>query len=131
MLGVILFLVLSGFLISYLLFKEQDTTRDIGIKKFYLRRILRIWPLYFFVIGFALFVLPYVTFLIYPGAVKLSMETKFYKALPLYLLFLPNYVLVSIATIPFCSQTWSIGVEEQFYLIWPALNKLFKNKLTM
>jgi peptidoglycan/LPS O-acetylase OafA/YrhL len=131
MLGVILFLVLSGFLISYLLFKEQDTTRDIGIKKFYLRRILRIWPLYFFVIGLALFVLPYVTFLIYPGAVKLSMETKFYKALPLYLLFLPNYVLVSIATIPFCSQTWSIGVEEQFYLIWPALNKLFKNKLTI
>lgn len=72
MLGVILFLVLSGFLISYLLFKEQDATCDIGIKKFYLRRILRIWPLYFFVIGLALFVLPYITFLIYPGACEIK-----------------------------------------------------------
>lgn len=129
MLGVILFFVLSGFLISYLFFREQSNTGDINIRKFYIRRILRIWPLYFFIILLSLFVLPYIQFLHYPGAAFLDMETKIYKALPLYMLFLPNLVMVAINSIPFCSQTWSIGVEEQFYLIWPILNKYFKSKL--
>ncbi len=48
LLGVNLFFVLSGFLISYLLMEEQRRTNTINIKNFYIRRILRIWPLYFF-----------------------------------------------------------------------------------
>ena len=53
-LGVVFFFVLSGFLITYLLLEEKTTTNTINIKKFYLRRILRIWPLYIriFVAGF-------------------------------------------------------------------------------
>lgn len=129
MLGVILFFVLSGFLISYLFFKEQDHTNSIDIKKFYVRRILRIWPLYFFLVLISLFILPYLPFMQYPGAAQLDLETKFFKVLPLYIIFLPNLVMVAINTIPFCSQTWSIGVEEQFYLIWPLLNKYFKSKI--
>src|SRR6267378_8187081 len=46
-LGVTLFFVLSGFLISYLLLKEKEVSGSIAIRKFYGRRILRIWPLYF------------------------------------------------------------------------------------
>lgn len=128
-LGVILFFVLSGFLISYLLFKEEAETNSINIKGFYMRRIFRIWPLYFLIIVLALFVFPCIEILKYPNAVELSMSLKLFKALPMYIFFLPNLVLVAIAVIPFCSQTWSIGAEEQFYMIWPVLNKFIKNKL--
>ena len=129
MLGVILFFVLSGFLISFLFFNELKQTQTISIKKFYTRRIIRIWPLYFFIILISLFILPNLSFMYYPGAAVLDMDTKIYKVLPLYILFLPNLVVVAINSIPFCSQSWSIGVEEQFYLIWPILNKFIKNKL--
>jgi peptidoglycan/LPS O-acetylase OafA/YrhL len=47
--GVVLFFVLSGFLITYLLFEEKEKFGKIEIKKFYFRRILRIWPLYYLV----------------------------------------------------------------------------------
>ena len=46
--GVTMFFVLSGFLITYLLIQEKDITNNISIQRFYIRRILRIWPLYFF-----------------------------------------------------------------------------------
>src|SRR3989344_4809022 len=54
--SVICFFVLSGFLITYLLLKEKEKIGTVKIKEFYIRRILRIWPLYFFVafIGFVL-----------------------------------------------------------------------------
>ena len=46
--GVTMFFVLSGFLITFLLLKEKKQSNKISIKKFYIRRILRIWPLYYF-----------------------------------------------------------------------------------
>ena len=54
-LGVSLFFVLSGFLISYLLLQEKKDTGDISIKNFYVRRILRIWPLYYITVILAFF----------------------------------------------------------------------------
>mgnify|MGYP000751166612 CR=1 FL=1 len=51
-LGVALFFVLSGFLITYLLLAEKQKTGTIAIRKFYIRRVLRIWPLYFLIVGF-------------------------------------------------------------------------------
>jgi peptidoglycan/LPS O-acetylase OafA/YrhL len=45
--------------------------------------------------------------------------------------FLPNLVLLLFGTIPYASQTWSIGAEEQFYIVWPLLNKKIKNKLKL
>src|SRR5688572_14220839 len=53
------FFVLSGFLISYLLFEEDKRKGEINVKHFYVRRILRIWPLYFLIVSICLFVLPY------------------------------------------------------------------------
>jgi len=57
-LGVIVFFVLSGFLITHLLLEERTRTGQISLSKFYLRRALRIWPLYFAVLGVYVFVLP-------------------------------------------------------------------------
>jgi peptidoglycan/LPS O-acetylase OafA/YrhL len=127
-LGVVLFFVLSGFLISYLLFKEQEMTQTISIKDFYIRRILRIWPLYFLIVFSALFFFPFIDFFTleqYPRSVV--WDNLFYKV-ALFVLLLPNAVLEVLGLIPYASQTWSIGAEEQFYLAWPALNKAVKNK---
>src|ERR1700741_1236659 len=48
--GVVLFFVLSGFLITYLLLTEENTFKKISVRQFYMRRILRIWPLYFLIV---------------------------------------------------------------------------------
>lgn len=60
--GVTIFFVLSGFLITCLLLQEQVTKNVIAIKKFYLRRILRIWPLYFFIVVLSFWVLNNMSF---------------------------------------------------------------------
>ena len=59
-LAVTFFFVLSGFLISYLLLKEQFGKGTISVKKFYFRRVLRIWPLYFLLILIGTLLLPYI-----------------------------------------------------------------------
>ena len=53
------------------------------------------------------------------------------KTLLPYLLFLPNIVLYTFGIAMFASHTWSIGTEEQFYIIWPLLFRRFKNKLAL
>jgi len=125
-LGVVLFFVLSGFLITYLLLEEENRTNTIAVKNFYLRRILRIWPLYFFIVTLALFILPNLSLFILPEYDKATI----YKDLPskifLYLFFLPNLVSPIFGVVPYASLTWSIGTEEQFYLIWPPILKFFK-----
>lgn len=127
-LGVVLFFVLSGFLITYLLLVEEKETNTIAVKKFYIRRMLRIWPLYYIIVGLSFFVLPEFSFLsIAPFTEKIG--EHFYTKLFLFLFFLPNIALVCFAPIPFASQTWSVGVEEQFYIIWPIIMKKIKNKI--
>jgi len=114
-LGVILFFVISGFLITSLLLQEEVSNKSINIKKFYLRRILRIWPLYYLILFISVILFDY----------RPEAHTIF-----LYLTIFPNiarslnydYWLVS-------PQIWSIGVEEQFYLVWPWLIKFIKSRL--
>ncbi len=60
-LGVYFFFVLSGFLITYLLLVEKAKTKTVAVKKFYVRRILRIWPLYYLIVILGFFVIPYFT----------------------------------------------------------------------
>ena len=127
-LGVVLFFVLSGFLISYLLFAEKEVTGTISIKDFYIRRMLRIWPLYFLIVLAAFFVFPFVPILALPNFPQSVVWQNLFAKLALYAVFLPNVVLHMLGLIPYASQVWSIGAEEQFYLIWPGLNKLVKNK---
>ena len=125
--GVTLFFVLSVYLITYLLFAEQDHKGRISLKQFYIRRLLRIWPLYFLIIGIAFFITPEINFLKINHLTDYVHDNFILKIL-LYVFFLPNLALVLFPIIPFASHLWSIGYEEQFYIIWPILIKKIKNK---
>ena len=109
--GYTLFFTLSGFLITYTLLREQDLTGRINFKKFYLRRILRIWPLYY-----AVLIFEYLTHPIPTTGVVIPMT--------LSLLMLPNLSIVLYPKIYLALWTWAIGVHEQFYLLWPWLLRL-------
>jgi len=127
-LGVIFFFVLSGFLITYLLLEEKKVAGTIQVKKFYIRRILRIWPLYYFVVILGFFILPHLTFMDIPF-LKMHMQDNFWLNFALYVLMLPNLAFAMFFAVPHIGQTWSIGVEEQFYILWPWLVKYSKNIL--
>lgn len=128
-LGVILFFSLSGFLITYLLLMEKTHTHKVSIVDFYIRRVLRIWPLYFFLILLGLFVFPSVSFLSIGTASKSMPSGDWWTMVALYLAILPNVAVKLFPAVAFIGHTWSIGVEEQFYYIWPWLVKLSKNIL--
>lgn len=127
-LGVIFFFVLSGFLITYLLLKEKAVTSTVAVKKFYLRRILRIWPLYYLIVLLGFLVLPHINAIDNPYLNKF-LDNNFGQNFMLYLLFLPNLAFSIFAAVPHIGQTWSIGVEEQFYVLWPLIVKFSKNVL--
>lgn len=109
-LGVDLFFVLSGFLITHLLIKEKRTKGSISLSKFYVRRTLRIFPLYY---GYLLVLLVWTAVTHSP---KLSMMLS---SLPYYLLYISNWMPAE--KYHFFHRAWSLAVEEQFYLLWPAL----------
>jgi peptidoglycan/LPS O-acetylase OafA/YrhL len=126
-LGVVFFFVLSGFLITFLLLKEKEQNNSIAIKKFYLRRALRIWPLYYLIFILGFFVLPYLDFFAVPGQDNFFQQ-NFWGNLTLYAFFMPNLAFAIYTTaVPNIGQSWSIGVEEQFYLLWPLLIRKSKN----
>lgn len=116
--GVTLFFTLSGFLITYLLLKEKKATSSINIQHFYIRRILRIWPLYYLILILAFFVLPHFQSLYVHGAPDINLWQ-----LILFTGLMANVAIVVFPPLEFASQLWSVGVEEQFYLIWPHLVK--------
>lgn len=125
-LAVNFFFVLSGFLITSLLINEQNATGKISIKKFYIRRSLRIWPLYYLIVFVGIIVMP---LLISSLHIQTSNNYNTNNWL-LYLFFLPNFLMQPSSII--LSPLWSIGVEEQFYLlIAPAIKFLRKYLATI
>lgn len=127
--GVIFFFVLSGFLITYLLLEEKRVSNTVEVKKFYMRRILRIWPLYYFLVILGFFVLHHI-----PLFEVLSQEDEFFKHywlnLITYIFLLPNLSFAFVMeAVPNLGHLWSIGVEEQFYLLWPLLLKYSKKPM--
>jgi peptidoglycan/LPS O-acetylase OafA/YrhL len=129
-LAVTLFFVLSGYLITYLLLEEKKLTGDISVRHFYVRRLLRIWPLYYLVVGLAFFVFPHVPALVIP---RYSAEIGVHMAwtFPLFLFLLPQLALSVYDPVPLAEPVWSIGVEEQFYLLWPLLMRRFRSFLAL
>jgi len=108
--GVDLFFVLSGFLITGIL---VDTKHSEGyLKNFYARRCLRIWPLYYSLLFFMFIVVPFM----HPS----MGQTVFDKSSPwwAYPLFLQNFLVPARGAGPL-NVTWSLAIEEQFYLVWP------------
>lgn len=110
--GVSMFFALSGFLITYLLLIEKQHFGNINVKDFYIRRILRIWPLYFFYLALALATTYYY-----------QRDELAKGGLIYYLLLGANIPYVIGNYIPLLIHYWSLGVEEQFYLFWPWVIK--------
>jgi peptidoglycan/LPS O-acetylase OafA/YrhL len=127
--GVYLFFVLSGFLITYLLLAEKERTGNVQTLKFYIRRMLRIWPLYYLIVLISFFIFPFLVNHFdlakgsYFSALVDNLSNDFEWKLLLFLLFLPNVALRIFPPVAGVSQAWSVGVEEQFYLLWPQLLK--------
>ena len=117
-LGVTLFFVISGFLITYLLLSEKWSLGSISIKDFYVRRMLRIWPLYFLLILLCMLVINRVGPLAAP-AHQAIIDKDFWRILGAHALFLPTLVPAVLHT----AQVWSVAVEEQFYIVWPWIVK--------
>lgn len=112
--GVTMFFTLSGFLITYLLLKEKEQTGTIAIKAFYVRRVLRIWPLYF---AYLLIVLCLDGFesVRWPILFTLLMIPNLRNSFVHITNIAPgNSVLSNMI-----GHYWSLGVEEQFYAFWP------------
>lgn len=109
--GVTVFFVLSGFLITYLLFKEHTSSGGIHIVKFYFRRILRIWPVYFLILAIGVF--------IYPRNFQLD-------ALVMSIFFFPNVAFVMGKLPAIIDPIWSLGVEEEFYMFHPHFFRMKK-----
>lgn len=128
-LGVVLFFVLSGFLITSLLLREKDETGTINFKSFYQRRILRIWPLYFLILFIGFFILPLFDWWVIPKNFFVPVTDQFWLKLGLYIFILPNLAVALFQEIVGVSQVWSLGTEEQFYLMWPLIIKYFRKKL--
>lgn len=115
-LGVNCFFVLSGFLITYLLLEELDHFGSLSLRAFYVRRFLRIWPLFYLCVAFGFLVFP----LLKTAAGQIPNETADWR---MYLVYLNNFDLL-YSGLPDCSSLtvlWSVAIEEQFYLVWPVL----------
>lgn len=117
-LGVNFFFVLSGFLITFLLIREKEIKGRIHVGNFYVRRILRIWPLYYMCI--------LISFAIFPWIKNATGEPYLEPANPVYyLLFAANFDFMHTWPVMpnalMLSVLWSVAVEEQFYLTWPLI----------
>lgn len=115
--GVSMFFALSGFLITYLLLLEKKEQHKINIRFFYMRRILRIWPLY------------YLFIILCAVAIHFSGEKITPTAWLFYIFYAPNIPYMVNACIPVLQHYWSLGVEEQFYLFWPWIIAKIKRRL--
>ena len=117
--GVSFFFVLSGFLITYILLFEKNTTGSIRLKNYFVRRILRIWPLFYAMIIFA-YISPSILNL-------LGLSPSYNGYIPNWVttvLFLENYKMMITNSFPDFAPLrvmWSLCVEEHFYIVWGVL----------
>jgi peptidoglycan/LPS O-acetylase OafA/YrhL len=117
-LGVSLFFAISGFLITSLLLRERDAHGHISLARFYGRRSLRIFPLYYAVLGV------YVLLVLFAEK-DAQAKADFFDNLPAFLTYTSNWFvpLETDKRIIFYFA-WSLATEEQFYLMWPGVMRL-------
>jgi peptidoglycan/LPS O-acetylase OafA/YrhL len=111
-LGVRMFFIISGFLITWLMLKEDGETGRISLRRFYARRVLRILPVYFFFLAVV---------------ALLQWQTPFYQPSNVWLanLTFTTGLLSNVEQSFTTAHLWSLAVEEQFYIFWPVLVVLF------
>jgi peptidoglycan/LPS O-acetylase OafA/YrhL len=115
-LGVIVFFVLSGYLITSLALAEESKTGSLSFRGFYIRRTFRIFPAYYVVLAIY-------CFLILGLHVSPEKKIALQSALPFYVSYLQEIPFLSGSagrSLPFY-QSWSLGIEEKFYLVWPVV----------
>ncbi|MEI4264196.1 acyltransferase family protein [Roseovarius sp. D0-M9] len=105
--GVDFFFVLSGFLITTLLLREARERGRYSLRAFYIRRGLRILPVYFFVVT-----------AVATYYIGIKGQVEYLQILPYYYIFFSNFLTEHIPTL---TITWSLSIEQQYYLVWPAL----------
>ena len=116
--GLSLFFTLSAFLICELLLRERESAGKIGIKQFYIRRILRIWPLYYFALALGVIV-----------ALLPSGNHADLTRIGWFAIFMGAWLsAIHGWTSNPVNPLWSISVEEQFYLLAPGTVKYFSRK---
>jgi peptidoglycan/LPS O-acetylase OafA/YrhL len=114
--ALVMFFVLSGYLITSLTLGEESKRGHVSFSNFYIRRCFRIFPIYYFVLGVY-------CVLILGLHIGIDKRAPLLHALPFYLTYLQEVPFLHAhagASLPFY-QSWSLGVEEKFYLIWPIL----------
>jgi len=109
--GVSLFFVLSSYLITELLLREKDLIGALDVRSFYIRRILRIWPLYFAFLALAV-ILQWIV----PGQ-HVTLRAGLWFSLLAGNWFIVFHGFPSSVIFPL----WSVSIEEQFYITWPAI----------
>jgi peptidoglycan/LPS O-acetylase OafA/YrhL len=117
-LGVSLFFAISGFLITTLLLRERETHGHISLARFYGRRSLRIFPLYYAVLA------AYVVLVLF---FEQDAERKagFFENLPAFLTYTSNWFVPQVPDTSIIFYfAWSLATEEQFYLLWPGVMRL-------
>jgi peptidoglycan/LPS O-acetylase OafA/YrhL len=117
--GVSVFFVLSGFLITTLALREEQCEGRLSLAAFYVRRSCRLFPLYYLILGF------YCLMLLGLGRGTADQCGALAEALPWNLIYcqeIPFFRLLVLdqRDLPFF-QSWSLGIEEKFYLVWPLL----------
>lgn len=122
-LGLEYFFVLSSFLISWIILEEKKTTNSFNIKNFLIRRALRVWPLYFFIV--------FIGFFLSFMARLLEIEVSTIPPFQYFGLFIINFYIIEHGSnfLFFLAFFWSISIEEQFYLFWSILIKYLKVNL--
>lgn len=118
--GVTLFFVISGFLIVTLLLRSQDSSIGFSLPRFWWRRCLRIFPVY------------YGTLLIYIVLVGLTDHSdsghQFFRNLPFFSTFTTNWFVLAQGDRTVFLFSWSLAAEEQFYLLWPLVEVLIRSR---
>lgn len=119
-LAVTFFFVLSGFLITALLLREKAVSGTIRLRRFFTNRALRIWPLYYLTLTAGYLASVFV--------LKDTSPDPLDNGLLLNFFLLPNLSFALGLIPPVLIQIWSVGTEEQFYLVWPFLLKRCSQK---
>ncbi|MFZ3380785.1 MAG: acyltransferase [Candidatus Acidiferrales bacterium] len=117
--GVHIFFVVSGFLITTLLLREMQRYGKISLRDFYIRRALRIWPLYYLVLG--LYVLNALVF--ERGTVRAH---SFLHYLPSFATFTYTWFISANWPGGMFNLAWTLATEEQFYLFWPFALRILR-----
>src|SRR3981081_3459715 len=120
--GVDLFFVLSGFLITGILYDSRGSTGY--FRNFYARRVLRIFPLYYAVVALSLFILPHLPHWKLDSLARINGDELWYWT------YLSNFSIGAHSEFRhgILDISWSLAIEEQFYLTWPILVLLLSRR---